>query len=204
MDPAQGTVVIRPKFFVLAFLLNFFKPKGSINGHEVPLVWRAPNAFPVPPGRYEIGVWLPYLFFPRMGYSAVVVDVMPGAVVEVVWNAPWLVFLAGSISARPVDPQQLYAQAPAAYQAQPQHQQAQFQQPQQQAQHQQPQHQQAQFQQAQHQQAPVRQAQAVGAGVGVGGSWQPDPSGRHQYRWWDGASWAADVSDGGVSSRDPM
>jgi hypothetical protein len=190
VDSAQGTIVIRPKFFILAFLLFFFKPRGSINGHEVPLEWRQPRPFPVPPGRYEVGVWCPYLFMPRMGYSAVVVDVMPGSVVEVNWSAPLLVFLVGSISARPVDPQQLHAQAPGAYQAQPQYQQAQP--PQQQAQPQQRQYQQVQVQQ---------QAQAVG---GAGGSWQPDPSGRHQYRWWDGTSWAADVSDGGVSSRDPL
>jgi hypothetical protein len=191
VDPAQGTIVIRPKFFILAFLLFFFKPRGSINGHEVPLEWRQPRPFPVPPGRYEVGVWCPYLFFPRMGYSAVVVDVMPGSVVEVNWSAPLLVFLTGSISARPVDPQQLYAQGPGAHQ--PQYQQVQ-------PQHQQPQHQQA---QPQYQQAPVqvRQPQAVGGG---GGSWQPDPSGRHQYRWWNGTTWAADVSDGGVSSRDPL
>lgn len=35
-------------------------------------------------------------------------------------------------------------------------------------------------------------------------SWQPDPSGRHQYRWWDGVGWSDAVADKGVQSRDPM
>jgi hypothetical protein len=35
-------------------------------------------------------------------------------------------------------------------------------------------------------------------------SWQPDPTGRHEYRWWDGASWTDSVADGGVTSTDPL
>lgn len=175
MNQAPGTIVIRPKFFVLAFLLALFKPKGSINGAEVPLAWRQPNAFPVPPGQYQVSVWCPYLFFPRMGEATVYVDVQPGAAVEVTWDAPWVVFLPGRIQAQLIDPRMLHGgQAPM-----PQHQQHQH--------------------QLQQQQQP--QAQAVGGG---GGGWQPDPTGRHQYRWWDGTSWAAHVSDGGVTSQDPM
>ncbi len=33
--------------------------------------------------------------------------------------------------------------------------------------------------------------------------WHPDPSGRHQYRLWDGTSWTDQVSDGGVVATDP-
>lgn len=36
------------------------------------------------------------------------------------------------------------------------------------------------------------------------GGWHPDPSGRHQYRYWDGTAWSAQVSDGGVVSTDPL
>jgi hypothetical protein len=39
--------------------------------------------------------------------------------------------------------------------------------------------------------------QASGAG------WHPDPSGRHQLRYWDGGKWTDSVSDGGVQSADP-
>ena len=29
------------------------------------------------------------------------------------------------------------------------------------------------------------------------GAWHPDPSGRHQSRWWDGGRWTEHVSDAG-------
>ncbi|MFP4511906.1 MAG: DUF2510 domain-containing protein [Acidimicrobiales bacterium] len=35
------------------------------------------------------------------------------------------------------------------------------------------------------------------------GSWQPDPFGRHQYRYWDGSQWSDQVSNDGVLSTDP-
>ncbi|WP_420637495.1 RDD family protein [Candidatus Poriferisocius sp.] len=34
-------------------------------------------------------------------------------------------------------------------------------------------------------------------------SWQPDPTGRHQYRWWDGERWTHHVGDDGVAASDP-
>lgn len=38
----------------------------------------------------------------------------------------------------------------------------------------------------------------------MSGSWQPDPTGRHQYRWWDGERWTDNVSDAGQTSVDPV
>ena len=35
-------------------------------------------------------------------------------------------------------------------------------------------------------------------------AWQPDPSGRHQYRWWDGERWTHHVADDGVTASDPV
>jgi hypothetical protein len=40
---------------------------------------------------------------------------------------------------------------------------------------------------------------AVGASPAA---WHPDPSGRHQYRWWDGSTWTSSVSDDGVVTQD--
>jgi hypothetical protein len=34
--------------------------------------------------------------------------------------------------------------------------------------------------------------------------WNPDPTGRHEYRDWDGGTWTDDVSDNGVTSVDPV
>ena len=35
------------------------------------------------------------------------------------------------------------------------------------------------------------------------GSWQPDPTHRHEFRWWDGQAWTDYVSDQGATSVDP-
>ncbi len=34
--------------------------------------------------------------------------------------------------------------------------------------------------------------------------WHPDPTSRHQYRYWDGARWTDDVADDGVASTDVL
>lgn len=34
--------------------------------------------------------------------------------------------------------------------------------------------------------------------------WNPDPTGRHEYRYWDGGRWTDDVSDHGVTAIDPV
>jgi len=34
--------------------------------------------------------------------------------------------------------------------------------------------------------------------------WYPDPSKRHEQRYWDGTRWTEHVSDGGQQSTDPL
>ena len=34
--------------------------------------------------------------------------------------------------------------------------------------------------------------------------WYPDPTGRHEHRYYDGTAWTDHVSDGGVAGRDPV
>ena len=36
------------------------------------------------------------------------------------------------------------------------------------------------------------------------GSWQPDPEGRYDYRWWDGQAWSDQVSHQGQQGRAPL
>lgn len=36
------------------------------------------------------------------------------------------------------------------------------------------------------------------------GSWQPDPTRRHELRWWTGAQWSDQVADRGVTAYDPL
>jgi uncharacterized protein YxjI len=35
-------------------------------------------------------------------------------------------------------------------------------------------------------------------------NWYPDPTGRHQHRYWDGRAWTDHVSDNGVTGTDPV
>jgi hypothetical protein len=40
-------------------------------------------------------------------------------------------------------------------------------------------------------------------GASPAAGWQPDPTGRHQHRYWDGSRWTNWVADGGTVERDP-
>lgn len=35
-------------------------------------------------------------------------------------------------------------------------------------------------------------------------AWHPDPMGRYEYRYWDGAQWTANVANGGQNFQDPL
>ncbi|CAN5495403.1 hypothetical protein BH10ACT1_BH10ACT1_29970 [soil metagenome] len=97
----QSVIEVKTSFFFLAFLLALFKPQASINGGQpFPVGWGT-TPVPVPPGQYQVEVWLPYLFFPQMGKNGIIVDAPPGGGVQVWWKSPWLVFLKGAISAGP-------------------------------------------------------------------------------------------------------
>jgi hypothetical protein len=47
-------------------------------------------------------------------------------------------------------------------------------------------------------------AQPVAAAAASGGGWHPDPTGRHQHRWYDGSAWTDQVADNGANSTDPI
>src|SRR5829696_1581368 len=40
--------------------------------------------------------------------------------------------------------------------------------------------------------------------MSIDAGWLPDPTGTHQVRYWDGASWTEHVSDGGTTGVDPL
>lgn len=42
------------------------------------------------------------------------------------------------------------------------------------------------------------------AGSTAPAQWHPDPTGRHQYRYWDGVRWTDAVADDGCQSVDPI
>lgn len=49
---------------------------------------------------------------------------------------------------------------------------------------------------------PTSYTPAPVAPVSVPAGWHPDPSGKHQQRWWDGAIWTSTVATDGVTSTD--
>ena len=44
---------------------------------------------------------------------------------------------------------------------------------------------------------------AYGVGASIPPQWHPDPTGRHELRFWDGTDWSDDVADRGATSKDP-
>ena len=42
------------------------------------------------------------------------------------------------------------------------------------------------------------------APVRIPAGWQSDPTGRHEFRYWDGSGWTAAVSDTGQVTTDPL
>jgi hypothetical protein len=96
--PGQGQsqIVVKTKFFPLAFLLFFFKPKLHLDGGPPIQVSWGETTIPVGPGRHQVRAYVPYLFLSTMGDSSTEVDVPPGATVRVRWYAPLLIFLKGS------------------------------------------------------------------------------------------------------------
>jgi len=96
----QSGITVTTKFFVLAFLLYFFKPKMHIDdGYAIQQRWGT-YFFPVQPGRHTVRCYVPYLFYRTMGDNSIWVDVAPGQVVDVQWSAPWLAFIKGSFVVR--------------------------------------------------------------------------------------------------------
>ncbi len=51
--------------------------------------------------------------------------------------------------------------------------------------------------------APAAASPPVQPAAAAPGGWHPDPSGRHQQRYFDGSSWTEHVVDDGVQSTDP-
>ena len=97
-DQPPSVIEVKTSFFVLAFIFGLFKPMVSIDGTPPFKVGWGTAPVPVPPGRHQVEVWLPYLFLSQMGKNGAVVDVPPGGAVQVWWRAPWLVFLQGKIT----------------------------------------------------------------------------------------------------------
>jgi Protein of unknown function (DUF2510) len=186
----MGTIQLRCKVFPGAFLLYLCKPRVAVDNVYEQIVRWGENALEVPPGRRYLRVWFNYITGPT-NVGEVVLDVPEGQPVRLVYKTRWLIFLPGKLEIEGGGPQAglpyggAAAGMPMAGQPGP-----------------------AAGQPHLHGQAPGQpqsqpQAQAQGAGQAPPG-WNPDPTGRHQHRWWDGQRWTSAVADHGVPADDPL
>lgn len=94
-QPGQSGINVRTKFFPLAFLLFFFKPRLCLDGGPPETNPWGEKFFPVAPGRHSVRCYVPYLYMRFMGDATIEVDVPADGVVAVQWRAPLIVFLTG-------------------------------------------------------------------------------------------------------------
>lgn len=80
------------------WILNFVKPRIAIDGDEYQGRWKESATVPVAPGTHVVATYFPYIFWKRAGVGEVTVNVADGQVVDVRYEAPWLVFLKGKMS----------------------------------------------------------------------------------------------------------
>ncbi|MGH3646691.1 MAG: hypothetical protein ACRDTM_05905 [Micromonosporaceae bacterium] len=103
MHPQQtppGVLSLHTKYPFLAFMLALFKPKATINGHVVPLVW-GQNQLPLPPGAYHLKVHVPYLW--PVGVAEMQIDARQQPAPPVYYAAPWIAFMRGAIGHQQVE-----------------------------------------------------------------------------------------------------
>ena len=89
------------KFFPLAWILFFLKPKVEVDGQPGPRLSWGQNMVGLPPGQHHLRVWTPYLIPSRMGPADAVVDVPPGQVVPLEYRVPLWAFSKGSMGPAP-------------------------------------------------------------------------------------------------------
>jgi hypothetical protein len=100
-EQAQQGIRVRVKFFPLAFLLYFFKPRLCLDGGEPQTVPWGETLLPAAPGHHQVRCYVPYLYLRHMGDSTIDVDVAPGGTADVQWRAPLVIFLKGKWSGTP-------------------------------------------------------------------------------------------------------
>jgi len=97
-SPSGTGIEITAKFFVLAFILNFFKPIFTVDGVASKQNWRTPTFLPTTAGQHQVQVHFPYLLMKTCGKATTTVAVAEGQVVKLAYKAPWLLFLPGKLT----------------------------------------------------------------------------------------------------------
>lgn len=102
--PAPGPgIALRTGFFRLGWTLRFTRTTVAIDGHSHQLPW-GEHFFPVEAGRHQLQVPYQYLRLTAAGRASIDVDVAPGQVLQVSYQAPrsvLMAFLPGKLSIEP-------------------------------------------------------------------------------------------------------
>jgi hypothetical protein len=97
-SPQPSPLRINTKYHWMAFMMAGFKPKATINGHEVPLTW-GDNILPALPGQHQITIHVPYLW--KFGAATTTVDNATGPAPVVYYTCPMWTFQRGAIGFEP-------------------------------------------------------------------------------------------------------
>jgi hypothetical protein len=84
-------IEIRTSFFPLSWGYLFTVPRAAIDGYEYPLAWGTQVA-PFAPGQHHVRIWVPWIFGPG-GVTEAYVEVFPGQITGISYQAPWLTFM---------------------------------------------------------------------------------------------------------------
>jgi hypothetical protein len=105
MYPQQnyGHLEVKLSFFFMMWILFLVTPTVCINGMAQLRKWGT-HFFPLPPGRYQVECWYPYMFSSRTSPATMIVDIFPGQVTSVSYRPAWMVFLSGSMTFHGVRP----------------------------------------------------------------------------------------------------
>ena len=94
MQPARIDVEL--SFFPLMWILYLVTPSLAINGVVEKRKWGT-HTIMLPPGRYQIEAWYPYLFSSQTSKGSLVIDLAPGGTYKLRYRPAWMVLLAGSM-----------------------------------------------------------------------------------------------------------
>jgi Protein of unknown function (DUF2510) len=178
----MAVVQLRCKAMTGAWLTSFCTARYSLDyGPEVLCQW-GDNMLQVPPGQHNIRVWYNYIGPTNRGETVfTATDERPTLVV---YTTRWNIFVKGKMevdgmmvapNGAPLGPGPSAAMIPGGPQVPG-------------------------TQMAPQGAAPPQDA----ARAANPPAWHPDPTRRHEMRWWDGQAWSGSVSDGGVVTTDPV
>lgn len=93
--PPTSGLQLTTSFFPLQWFLHFKQPRLEINGQDQVISWGT-SFVPLPPGRYEMRIYVPGLLFPSFDTTAPLM-VYPNYVTGYSWDTTILTFMSGNL-----------------------------------------------------------------------------------------------------------